>query len=521
VLAVRPALKNLVDAATAKAVQGPNPDINAIRLRVAVLEAQERKPELVKFLTALVERSNSMETLEDLEGIATKKSLESVHCLALEREAVLTDDPVKRMQLHLELVGLFEHEKDVAAAQKIVDSLYSENPKILGVVRTAIDFYWRHGLHEQAIEVTLQAAHASYPDLKTQFTFEAARKMTEARQYEEARKLLQPLMEASPYNEEYLAATAETYSRAGDNAGLRDFYLQKIALFRKAKLPDQERTDRIAALRRGLIPALTTLKDYTGAIDQYIEILNRYPEDDALTTEVAVYAQQHGRQEQLLKFYSKTMAESYKDVSWPRLLARLQTDFADYPGAIDSYTKAIKINPDGTDLLTSRADLDERLLRFDEAASDYARVYDLSYHDSQWMIRVAEIRARQGKADLAVQALKTAMIEGHPERATDYFAVAQRLEGWQMLRPAKEFMEKGISIAGNDLLADPQYHSGAQIYARMMTRLRDPETAYTTLQSRLQAAIVEPAPVQQLVKQIFKSKIEAATDEEMRKNVHR
>lgn len=518
-LAVRPASKSAVDTATAKAVAGANPSLSAIHLRIAVLEAQERKPDLVNFLTGLVERSDSIETLEDLEAVAKQKSLESVQRHALEREAALTDDPVKRIELRYALISLFEQEKDIPSAQRIVEFLYSENPKIMGVVRATIDFYWRHDLHKQAIEVVLQAAHGSYPELKTQFSFEAARKMTEVKEYEQARTLLLPLMEDSPYNQEYLEAAAETYARAGDNAGLRDFYLQKIAFFRKAEMPDEDRKSRIAALRRGLIPALTTLKDFAGATDQYIEILNRYPEDESLATEAAMYAQHHGRQEQLLKYYSKTMEESPKDVSWPMVLARLQTDYEDYPGAIGSYARAIKISPDRTDLLIGRAGLEERLLRFEEAAADYARVYDLSYRDAQWMAKVAEIRARQGKTDLAVQALKKALIEGHPERATDYFAVAQRLETWGMLQPAEEFSEKGMSIAGNDLLADPQYHCGAQLYARIMTRRREPETAYKALQSRLQVASEEPAGFQQFFKQIFKGGIEATTNEEMRKNM--
>src|SRR5260370_1517750 len=101
----------------------------------------------------------------------------------------------------------------------------------------------------------------------------------------------------------------------------------------------------------------------------------------------------------------------------------------------------------------------------------------------------------------------------------DYFAVAQRLETWGMLQPAKEFTERGMSIAGNDLLADPQYHAGVQLYARIMTRGSDTETAYTTLRSRLQVASAEPSGFQQLFKQISKVGIEATTDEEMRKNM--
>ena len=39
---------------------------------------------------------------------------------------------------------------------------------------------------------------------------------------------------------------------------------------RNAPIAAEERTRRIAGLRRGLIPALVRLNDYAGAVDQYI-----------------------------------------------------------------------------------------------------------------------------------------------------------------------------------------------------------------------------------------------------------
>ncbi len=70
------------------------------------------------------------------------------------------------------------------------------------------------------------------PILGTQFTYEAARKSTEAKQFQQARDLLTGLLKDSPYNGEYLAAMADTYAQAGDDHGLEQFYLDKIAMFR-------------------------------------------------------------------------------------------------------------------------------------------------------------------------------------------------------------------------------------------------------------------------------------------------
>ena len=116
-------------------------------------------------------------------------------------------------------------------------------------------------------------------------------------------------------------------------------------------------------------------------------------------------------------------------------------------------------------------------MRFDDAASDYERVYQLAYKDARWMEKVAEVRARQGKTDDAAAALKIALIDVAPERAGSYFEVARRLENWGMLPQARDFAEKGETLAGGDLLASADHHEGAKLYARILTRLRQQDKA--------------------------------------------
>lgn len=514
-LATRKSARDAVDAATDKAVIDRKYDLAAIQLRVEVLEAQQRKQDESAFLISALDHTDAIETLESIETLARDKSLEAVHQHALERQAAVSTDPTRRLELRYALVNFYEQKKDMAAAQQNVEALYKENPRIMGVVRSTADFYWRNKLQQRAIDVLMQAAKDSYPALQTQFSFEAARKMTEISQYEPARKVLLTLLENDPYNGDDLAAVAETYARANDNAGLRDFYQEKIKLFQKAALSGDERKSRIATLRRGLIPALTALKDYAGGIDQYIEILNAYPEDAGLAVEAAHYAQRYQRKDQLLNFYIKRVAASPRDSRWAVVLARIQASNEDFDAAIRTYAQAIKIRPDRTDLLTAKAAMEERLLRFDEAAADYTSLYELAYHDAQWMEKVAEIRARQNKPEQVVQALKTALIDGRPEAPDKYFTVAERLESWAMLSQAREYAEKGLAVAGQDLLANSENHSGAQAYTRIMTRLRQQEAAYQKLQAALEAAKQLPP----LTQRVGKNGIEAITNTELSKSM--
>jgi predicted Zn-dependent protease len=514
-LSRRPKYREPVNQQTEKLALASHYSWSAVHLRVRVLEAESRQPEMAAFLDAAVANATTIEQASELESLAQQKSLEDVRQRALEKQAALATDPVTRLQLRYALVRLYENRKDFASAQRNIEALYRDSPKILGVVRATVDFYWRVKLYAQAIHVLEQAARDAYPALSKQFTFEAARKATEARQYQQARDLLAQLLPDSPYDSQYLAAMADTYAAAGDQQALKQFYLDKIALFRNAPLSADERKTRIAALRRGLIPALTKLADYTGAVDQYIELINNFPEDESLVTEAALYSQRYKRQSQLLGFYAKTVQQSPRDFRWPMVLARVQASLEDFPAAIESYGKAITVRPDRTDLRIARATLEERLTHFDDAAADYERIYQLAYKDPKWMEKVAEVRARQGRSAEAVAALKTALIDVGPERAQSYFEVARRLESWGILEQARDFAEQGVNLAAGDLLASTDYHDGAKLYIRIMTRLRQQEKAYTTLQAALTAAS-SALPV--VKEQVAKEGIAAISDKEWREH---
>ena len=515
-LARRTQYRDLVDAETKKRTDSAAPTMAEITLRVDVLDALSQTKEAEPLLEAALSRAATLEQATDIESLATQRSLESVREHALEKEASLSSDPVTRLQLRYTLARLYEDKKDFASAQKNIEDIYRENPKILGVVRSTTDFYWRVKLHTQAIGVLQQAARDAYPELSKQFTFEAARKSTDAKLYAQAREMLTSLLKDSPYDGQYVAAMADTYAKEGNQEGLKQFYLDEIAGYRTAPLSQDEKKTQIATLRRGLIPALGTLKDYSGGVDQYIELINAFPEDDGIANEAALYAQLNHQEERLLQFYVKTVQQSPRDYRWSMALARIQTALEDYASAIDSYGHALAIRPDRVDLRTARAGLEERLMRFDDAAADYEKLYELAYKDPQWMERVAEIRARQGRPETCVAALKTALIDGQPERPGKYFDAARKLEAWGMLAEARTLAEQGVNVAGAGLLAETENHAGAALYARIMTRLRQQDAAYAKLQDALSVASAELPAIEQ---QVAKNGIAAVTDSEWRERV--
>jgi hypothetical protein len=510
----------LVDAATAKAAAN-HANVAALDLRVAVLKARKEPTGVGPLVDDAIAGAATTRAAAGLAAFAQQHDLPVAYRHALEREIALSTsaDPADRIPLQYELVAALEQSgrpQDIAQAQVIIDGVYKEDPKLLGVVRRTVDFDWQHHQAKAAIAVLTQAAHDANSELATSFTIEAATKSNASGEFAQARALIAPLAERDPYDAKLISIAADSYALARDPAGLRDFYLAKLAALKTASLPKDVRRDDKALLRQGLIVALTDLKDYAGAIDQHIALISAFPEDDNISQTAALYALRYGRQQQLVGFLNKTVAESPRDSRFAILLARTDTLFEDYEGALAAYSKAIAIRKDRADLYIARADLEERMQRFDAVCADYDRLYVLSYKDPSWMEKEALARARQGNNDLAVKALQTAWIEGRPPAPENFFRVASQLEEWRIIEPARIFAEQGIKLAGGDLL--PKYASdGAALYARIMIRERHWGETLAFLDKALADANVSASSPSVVTQQVERNGIASVTDAEWRR----
>lgn len=518
-LARRPVYATLIDEATAK-VAVTNPSLATLGLRADILAARHQQTSIAVLVDAAIVHASSSDQAAQLAGFAQQHQLTASYRRAIEREVVLSADPVQRIQLQYSLAQSFAESKDVASAQAIIESVHRDNSRLLGVVRATTDFYWSNKKPQQAIATLTQAAHEATPELAKPLTLEAATKSNQSGDYAGARILLAPLLATDPYDARYLAAMADSYALAKDDAGLRDFYTGTLANIKNANLPSDARRDKMVLMRQGLIVALTHLKDYEGAVDQHIALISAFPEDLEIAQSAALYALQHNRQQQLIAFLGKTVADSPRDSRFAITLARVDTLFEDYAGALDAYGKAIAIRKDRADLYIARADLEEHQQNFDAACADYDRLYVLTYKDPQWMLKSAEARARQGKNDLAVRALQTAYIDGRPMIAENEFKVAAQLEQWNLLDQARSFAEQGILLQGADFLASSDGREGPVLYARILARQRHASDAISTLHASLAAvAATTPSSLAVVLQQAEKQGLASVTDDEWRKNL--
>ncbi len=433
-LARRRDLKDSIDrliAARGSAAE----DAKAIDLRIALLESQSRRADLEQYLTGVVSRTSNRDVLARAETAASLNAMPAIERRAMERRVELAPDAMEQLRARLQLMRFLEARNDAAGAKQIVEEAYRQNPVSMGVIRTAVNFHSRSKDSKRAVAILLEAASRAKGSLPSSFRFEAARKAIEAGDYAAAKPLIDHLLQAEPARPDYLAVGADYYARQNDDAGLRTFYANAITTLRAANQP-------VDSLRRNLIPVLARQKDFNGAVDQYIELVNRFPEDDSLAREAARFSAANGMQAKLTGFYTKATSDSPKDYRWPLVLSRLQAEFNDLDGSLASLAKATAIRPDRTDLMIARARIEERSLRFEDALKSYQKIWDLSYHDPAWLEKVGEQHLRAGRTDQAIAAVRQAYVDNQPENAAYYTLAARRFLDWNLVAAAKELAPK-------------------------------------------------------------------------------
>ena len=427
-LARRPSLRDAVEKAVVSKTADAN-NLHAAELRIHLLEVQNRRADLEAYLSSLQSRTQSAEVLSRVEQAAVSNVMPAVERRAMERRVELASDDTGKLRARLELARFLEARGNLADAGRIIDDAYRQNPLILGVVRTAVNFYARHKDPKRAATILIEAASSAKGSYPAAFRAEAVRRSLDAQDFATAKRLTDQLLATQPANTEYLALAANYYAAQNDDAGLKTLYAKAIDTLRAAKLP-------VDNLRRDLIPVLARQKDFQSALDQYIELLRTFPEDESLAREAAYFAASNNVQPYLANYYAKAIADSPKDVRWPLILSRLQSEWNQPAEALASLTKATAIRPDRADLMTARARLEERQLRFEDALKSYEKVWELSYHDPAWMEKVAEQHLRLGRTDQAVATLKDAYLDKQPDRAVT------RLLDWNLVQQASAIASK-------------------------------------------------------------------------------
>jgi cellulose synthase operon protein C len=406
-------------------------EAQTVALQIALLDSQGQREKIHQLLTDKLSAIQQLGDIDAVKEYASRFGFDDVSLAAIEKTVALSADPIEKIEASVQLALFRENHKDATGAQRELSLLLNSNPNLLGVIRANADFYWRQKQYAQAIATLTEAASRAQPPYLMQLRKDAANRASEAGEYAKARQLLDQLLADDPYNADLLAQKAATYSAANDSRGLADFYSAELKKLSAAPIPAEERNAQINGLRRGYVAALIGVRQFQEALAQYELLINAYPEDEGLLREAVHFADQQHLGDQLLAYYRKAETDSPKNYRWPLVVARMARQQGKYQQALEAYGRAAYIRPDRTDLLLAKADLETRLLHFEDAIETNDKLYNLTYHDTRYLTEEATLNQRLGRAAESLKLLRSAYIEAHPSEAGGYVAVMRQLAAWR------------------------------------------------------------------------------------------
>src|SRR3954452_12657792 len=113
-----------------------------------------------------------------------------------------------------------------------------------------------------------------------QFGRKLAARYVDMQKFSAAQAVLEKLNYEDRLNTEVFHELAKVYVRTGNQQQLRTTFGATIAAIKKQDIDVREMRSQVASLRKEIIAAFTLLKDYSSAIEQHIEIINRDPDDE-------------------------------------------------------------------------------------------------------------------------------------------------------------------------------------------------------------------------------------------------
>ena len=183
-----------------------------------------------------------------------------------------------------------------------------------------------------------------------------------------------------------------------------------------------------------MISAFTRLKDYDSAAEQYIELINREPENEEILDEAIAYVKRYGGGAKLLEYYQKLSREAFKNYRWNVVLARLYEANGDLPNALENYRTAIFNQPERIDLYEALGEIYLKMSNLDAALENVEKLLELSNDDEKFIKQKAEILKKLGRTAEAEaeQAKLPAQVKPTPQSLPDRFAKAQNLSATEI-----------------------------------------------------------------------------------------
>jgi tetratricopeptide (TPR) repeat protein len=282
------------------------------------LNDADRWPDAVAVLREEISRSDSRPFLTRARDVFEGKDETAGQIAALNRLIATTTNQRLAISHRLQLADVYVEKGQRAQAAGVVNALVRKYPNNYGVLTESSNLLWRLGLRPNSIAVLQSGMQRGIGKFHYLFGRKLAARHIEMQQFASAQQILETLNREDRLNTDVFNELARVYVRTGDQAGLRTTFSATIDALKKQDADPRETREQIAQLRQEMIGAFTHLKDYTSAIDQHIEIINRNPDDESYLDTAINYVRRYGGGDRLLNYYQRTSQQAFKGLSLER-----------------------------------------------------------------------------------------------------------------------------------------------------------------------------------------------------------
>ncbi|HKV41888.1 MAG TPA: tetratricopeptide repeat protein, partial [Blastocatellia bacterium] len=416
-----------------------------------------------------------LETMRDLfRGILRPE--DEQHTIS--RLAAVARDEHEAIMYDLQLASFLEHHKQVAEGVKVIDGLVAEHPTNLGVIEESAQFYWRAALRDRTLDLYKRTITVARGTNRRRLILELAGRQMDAARPADSETTLRALYAENPLDSEVFSELNRALGAQNKLADMAALYQDAFKQVRESGLSVDDARARVASLRTGMIDTLAGLGKYEEAVDQYIEIINSFPEDSDKLAAAADFAERHNLSGRLISYYEKLTKQAYKNYRWELVLARLYERQDNLPGASEQYRLAVVNEPQRSDLRFTLAALLGRQQRYDEAIATLREGWALAGRDPLWLIEVARVQLQQGKRDDAIQTIRQALAAKKNSTPGAQLAIASQLASWGLHGEAVRVYEQVFARLPENLKDDAVNSTEVTGYVRALVRTAPAATVF-------------------------------------------
>jgi tetratricopeptide (TPR) repeat protein len=409
---------------------------------------QTEKAESV--LNQAVNQSKDKEFLEAARSFYQSEDNISGEQIALKRLADVSTSARTEISYRLLLAESFEENGARDAAKFALNELVRKFPANYGVVSDASDFYYRLGFEPEAANVLQSALAKAKGKYKTALARKLGKRLIKLGRLDLAAQILSKLHDENKADTEIFRELAKIYVRTNQPEAMRRAFDETVDELKNSDIERRELEEEIADFRREMIDAFTRLKDYKSAIAQYIEIINREPENKQLTEDAIAYANRYGGAKTLVNYYLKVSAEAFKNYRWNVVLARIYEANNDFENASKNYRAALVDQPEMPELYAALAEIEAKRNNFDAALKNLDSALELGGDETEYIKKKIEILTKAGRLDEARDE-KAKLPKEEEKPALNTFEEAQKLEAREKEKARALFREAFAKLLENPL----------------------------------------------------------------------